>query len=114
MYERSGITGMPLFGDPNVDVNRAAKSSGSVWRLLGQVDPGILATLPQTPQSCVTLLPIYNADSMTHMSEMRQLQGLFAEANFSHSFLGRLPGELFNMILELVMQQQDRRLLATR
>lgn len=113
MYERSGPTGVSLFSDPNVDVYRAGNSTGSVWRQIGQVDPERILTLPQLPHGYDALLPEFSTGSTMHMSEMRRLQGFFAEANFRLSALGRLPGELINRILELVVQEKDARQSAT-
>lgn len=54
-----------------------------------------------------TIQQSYDAASATEMAEMRKIQENFAVSNFNGSFLGHLPAEVFNMVLERVMQQKD-------
>ena len=110
MYKRMGPGGESLFGDPNVDVNCAARSTVSVWWQWGQVGIRSNVTLPQLPP----LSPKYGTDSTIHTREIRQLQGFLAEVNFKHRFLRCLLGELINVILDMVPQQDDQRRLGTR
>jgi hypothetical protein len=50
----------------------------------------------------------YNAESPSEVREMRELQAEVANATYKRSSLGRLPAEVFNVILSFVAQPDQR------
>ncbi len=108
MYARASVDGGHLFGDRNVDIKSAATSTGSAWLLIGLVPVARIMRFPLPTQTITEGAQArYSADSAVQMAKMRKVQDVFAKANFDHSSLGRLPAEIFNDVLRLVVQQED-------
>jgi hypothetical protein len=110
IYCKASATAKALFDDPNIHIQKAAAAKGSVWWFIGRVHSSVGMKFPVPPEKMVWYgEPKYSADSASDMRDMRAVQAVCAKANFEHSKLGRLPTEIINHVLGLVMAQEDPR-----
>lgn len=97
-----------MFGFPNRDSRGRPRLVGSAGGCKTPVDPKGRPAFQSPPWSVYgTFSQSYDPQSPVEMAEMRHLQNCYATDNIERSALGKLPPEVFNILLGIVVLQKN-------